>query len=45
MAWNREKTVFGTLIHNEGGKDLGIGGDVPVIEQDGFAFKDLAREH
>ena len=24
MAWNREKTVYGTLIHNEGGKDLGI---------------------
>ena len=43
MAWNREKTVYGTLIHNEGGKDLGIGGDVPVIERDGFAFKDLAR--
>lgn len=43
MSWTREKTVYGSLIRNEGGKDLGIAGDVPLIEQDGFAFKDLAR--
>ena len=43
MSWVKETTVYGTLIRNEGGKDLGIAGDVPVLEQDGFAFKDLAR--
>ena len=43
MGWTREKTVYGALIRNEGGKNLGIAGDVPVIEKDGFAFKDLAR--
>ena len=43
MSWTREKTVYGSLIRNEGGKDLGIAGDVPLIEQDGFVFKDLAR--
>ena len=43
MSWRREKAVFGTIIRNDGGKTLGIAGDVPVIEQDGFAFKDLAR--
>ena len=43
MSWSRETKPYGTLIRNEGGKDLGIAGDVPVIEQDGFAFKDLAR--
>ncbi len=43
MSWTREKTVYGTVIRNEGGKTLGFAGDVPVIEQDGLAFKDLAR--
>ena len=43
MSWSRENTVYGTLIRNENGKNLGIAGDVPVIEKDGFAFKDLAR--
>ena len=43
MGWTRENTVYGTLIRNEGGKNLGIAGDVPVIEKDGYAFKDLAR--
>ncbi len=43
MSWTREKAPYGTVIRNEGGKTLGIAGDVPVIEQDGFAFKDLAR--
>ena len=43
MSWTREKTVFGTRIRNDGGKTLGIAGDVPILEQDGFAFKDLAR--
>ena len=43
MSWTRETTVYGTLIRNEGGKDLGFAGDVPVLERDGFAFKDLAR--
>ncbi len=43
MSWTKETTVWGTLIHNEGGKDLGIAGDVPVLEKDGYAFKDLAR--
>ena len=43
MGWTRENTVYGTLIRNEGGKDLGFAGDVPVLERDGFAFKDLAR--
>ena len=43
MSWKREVKPWGELIHNEGGKDLGIAGDVPVIERDGFAFKDLAR--
>ncbi len=43
MSWTREKTAYGTLIRNEGGKNLGIAGDVPLIEKDGYAFKDLAR--
>ena len=43
MSWTREKTCYGTVIRNKGGKTLGFAGDVPVIEQDGFAFKDLAR--
>ena len=43
LGWTRENTVYGTLIRNEGGKNLGIAGDVPVIEKDGYAFKDLAR--
>ena len=32
VSWTCEKTVYGTLIRNEGGKNLGIAGDVPVIE-------------
>ncbi|MCR5297002.1 MAG: beta-glucosidase [Clostridiales bacterium] len=43
MSWHREQTVYGTLIRNEGGKNIGFAGDVPVIERDGYAFKDLAR--
>lgn len=43
MSWSRESTVYGTLIRNEGGKNLGTAGDVPVLERDGYAFKDLAR--
>ena len=43
MKWTKKSTAYGILIHNEGGKDLGIAGAVPVIEQDGYAFKDLAR--
>ena len=43
MSWYREKTGYGTLIRNENGKDLGVAGDVPLIEKDGLAFKDLAR--
>ena len=43
MSWTREKTAYGTLIRNEGGKNLGIAGNVPLIEKDGYAFKDLAR--
>ena len=43
MGWSREKTVYGTLIRNEGGKNIGFAGDVPIIEKDGYAFKDLAR--
>ena len=43
MGWSREKTVYGTLIRNEGGKNIGVAGDVPIIEKDGYAFKDLAR--
>ena len=43
MSWTKESTVYGTLIRNKGGKDLGMAGTVPVLEQDGFAFKDLAR--
>ncbi len=43
MSWTKESTVYGILIRNDGGKNLGIAGDVPVLEQDGFAFKDLAR--
>ena len=43
MSWTMTEQPYGKLIRNENGKDLGIGGDVPIIEQDGFAFKDLAR--
>ena len=43
MSWHREQTVYGTLIRNEGGKNIGFAGDVPVIERDWYAFKDLAR--
>lgn len=43
MSWSSEKTVYGTIIRNEGGKTLGMAGNIPVIEQDGLAFKDLAR--
>ena len=43
MSWTKEKTAYGILIRNQGGKDLGMAGNVPVLERDGFAFKDLAR--
>ena len=43
MGWTKETTAYGVLIRNEGGKNLGIAGSVPVLEKDGFAFKDLAR--
>ncbi len=42
MSWSREKTVYGELIHNPGGKDLGTAGHVSLIEKDGLAFKDLS---
>ena len=44
MSWTKESTAYGVLIRNEGGKDLGIAGDVPILERDGYAFKDLARK-
>ncbi len=43
MGWKKEKTAYGVLIRNEGGKNLGIAGDVPLLEKDGVVFKDLAR--
>ena len=43
MSWISTETSYGRVIRNENGAELGIGGDVPVIEQDGYAFKDLAR--
>ncbi len=43
MKQTTEKTVWGRRIHNENGKDLGIAGDVPLIQRDGLFFKDLAR--
>ncbi len=44
MSWTREKTAYGMLIHNKNGKNLGVAGDVPILEKDGLAFKDLARK-
>ena len=41
MSWISTETSYGRVIRNENGAELGIGGDVPVIEQDGYAFKDL----
>ena len=43
MAWNKEIRNDRVFIHNEGGADLGLLPETPILEQDGFAFKDLAR--
>ncbi len=43
MAWTKETRPYCTVIRNEGGAELGMAGDVPIIEKDGLAFKDLAR--
>ena len=43
MSWTKEERPYGVLIHNPGGRDLGIAGDVPILEEGGYAFKDLAR--
>lgn len=43
MSWKTERKAEYTLILNDNGPTLGIAGDVPLIEQDGQAFKDLAR--
>ncbi len=41
--WNEAEMEGYRLIHNEGGKDLGIssGSKVTIITEDGFAFKDF----
>ena len=41
--WNEAEKEGYRLIHNEGGKDLGIssGSKVTIITEDGFAFKDF----
>ena len=43
MRYTIEQKEDFCLIHNENGAELGIGADTPVIEEDGYAFKDLAR--
>lgn len=42
MAWKKTPQQGWTKIENEGGAVLGVA-DCPILEQDGFAFKDLAR--
>ena len=41
MAYQKKFNGYYTLIENDGGETLGVM-DAPVIEKDGFAFKDLA---
>ena len=44
--WKEKETAYKfNLVENEGGKTLGYSPEsgVTLIEQDGFAFKDLAR--
>ena len=43
MSWKAEKKNYAVVYTNEGGAVLSAQGDLPVIEQDGFVFKDLAR--
>ena len=43
MAWTKTVNKDRVIIQNEGGAELGLLPETPVIEQDGFAFKDLAR--
>ena len=41
MAYRKQFNGYYTVVENDGGAALGVM-DAPVIEQDGFAFKDLA---
>ncbi len=41
MAYQKHSNGYYTVIENDGGETLGVM-DAPVIEKDGFAFKDLA---
>lgn len=41
MAYQKKFNGYYTVIENDGGETLGVM-DAPVIEKDGFAFKDLA---
>lgn len=41
MAYQKKEGKYYTVIENEGGPTLGVT-TAPIIEQDGFAFKDLA---
>lgn len=43
--WSREEKDGYVLIHNEGGKTLGLaeGSSVPLLTADGFAFKDFMK--
>ena len=43
MAWSKKLKDGWVAIRNEGGAELGLLPETPVIEKDGFAFKDLAR--
>ena len=43
MACTKTVKKDRVIIQNEGGAELGLLPDTPVIEQDGFAFKDLAH--
>ena len=42
MAWTREDRGTYTIVRNEGGAELGLLRDTPILEKDGCAFKDLA---
>ncbi len=41
MAYQKKFNGYYTVVENDGGETLGVM-DAPVIEKDGFAFKDLA---
>ena len=41
MAYRKQFNGYYTAVENDGGAALGVM-DAPVIEKDGFAFKDLA---